>query len=182
MNHCVLSKHFNLYFPLSIPVLIHSPFLVLEMQDYSSSSFSSLATFPIEYNQFLMITEGNQNLFQARYSMYITSYLNLKCENEVYYITLVNNTSCGLALLVRRNSTLRRLMNSNTLPLDMNGIMSRGISPSMHTPMSDITLVCSKDNMVDTSFASIFKSFVENSAVKLNRATFNLQNLNILGF
>ena len=43
-------------------------------------------------------------------------------------------------------------------PLDMNGIMSRGISPSRHTPSRDMTFGCSKDNMVDISLVSRSKS------------------------
>ena len=55
---------------------------------------------------------------------------------------------------------------SNTLPLDINGIMSRGISLSMHTPIRDITWSCLKDNMVDTSFTSVCRSPVEKRAVQ----------------
>ena len=46
----------------------------------------------------------------------------------------------------------------------MNGMIRRGISLSMHTPIRDITLVCSNDNIVDTSLASLSRSTVENSA------------------
>ena len=50
------------------------------------------------------------------------------------------------------------------LPLDIKGIMIRGISPSRHTPTRDMTLGWSKDNMVDISLVSCFKSPEENSA------------------
>ena len=46
----------------------------------------------------------------------------------------------------------------------MNGIMSRGISPSMQTPVRDMTFVCSNDNIVDTSFASLSISVWVNRA------------------
>ena len=64
--------------------------------------------------------------------------------------------------LEKNMSFLWLLTNSKTLPLDMNGITSRGISPSRHTPIRDITWGCSKDNIVDTSFASLSKSLLEN--------------------
>ena len=49
----------------------------------------------------------------------------------------------------------------------MKGIISRGLSTATHTPRRDMTLVCSSDNIVDTSFTSCSTSILEKSAEKM---------------
>lgn len=44
---------------------------------------------------------------------------------------------------------------SNTFPLVMKGIMSRGISPSIHSPVRGITLGWLNESMIDTSLSSL---------------------------
>ena len=62
------------------------------------------------------------------------------------------------------NVSLLCLTNSSTDPLVMKGIMSRGLCSATHTPSRDMTLVCSSDNMVDTSFVSCLTSVLEKNA------------------
>ena len=51
--------------------------------------------------------------------------------------------------------------------MKVKGIISRGVSPSTHTPSRDMMFMCSKDNMVETSFARRSTSPVEKSARKV---------------
>ena len=43
----------------------------------------------------------------------------------------------------------------------MNGIMSRGTSPSKLSPVSDMTLGCLKESIIDTSFKSLTLSLAD---------------------
>ena len=74
------------------------------------------------------------------------------------------STSTSLDSWSLCRSTLFCFTYSNTLPLDMNGIISRGISSSKHSPMSGITLGCTNNDMVDTSFNNFSFSTDEDSA------------------
>ena len=56
---------------------------------------------------------------------------------------------------VKKRCSLFFLRYSSTLPSDMNGMIIMGISPSKHSPMSDMTFWCLKESIRDTSF-SIF--------------------------
>ena len=70
-----------------------------------------------------------------------------------HYFTCMSSVS-----MAQCNLSLFCFTCTKRLPLDMNGIMSRGISSSKHTAMSDITLGCLKDSIIETSFSSFFLS------------------------
>ena len=76
-------------------------------------------------------------------------------------------TSISFASWLRCNCSLFFFTNSKTLPLAMNGIMSRGISPSKHNPMSDITLGWVKESMVVISLSSFFFSLIVDRAIRV---------------
>ena len=98
----------------------------------------------------------------------LACWLNLQWKKYHYmqtkYPVYIHCTSSSVASLLSSSSFLWCRMYSSTLPLDINGIMSRGIAPSKHTPWSDITLVWSKDIIVETSFIILSKSCTANRA------------------
>ena len=76
---------------------------------------------------------------------------------------------------MQRSESLWCFTNSRTDPLVMNGMISSGRLVT-HTPSRDMTLMCSSDNMVDTSFDSCSVSILEKSAEKEKTCFFAVQN------
>ena len=66
------------------------------------------------------------------------------------------------------NSSLCRFTYSSTLPLDINGMIMRGMSLFGHIPISSITLGWLNESIVVSSFNIFLALSSENSAVNNN--------------